>query len=191
MELEFKEATCTWNRQSKTVLLNKEDNIKLHENVSCSSYCIITVNGVKREVVWKWKYVTSAGEDKNDERDEQRQVDDDEEEDDKCDDSLHTVPFKVIGAAYLKVAQRLLEKLYMKWVDMKDKVEAKEEPEPFNKYDSNTIVVSLKYEQKQKQKHQFLQNGNLTAVAIKHIKFRTAYMKVGFYVTLENRRKGQ
>lgn len=90
----------------------------------------------------------------------------------------------------------------MKWADIKGTVDAKVEPEPFNKYDSNAIVISLKYEQNwekigyiaselTKYVHQAMQNGSLTAVKIKHIKFRTTYMKVGFYVTLELTKRGE
>lgn len=139
MELEL-ETTCTWNRENKKVLLKKEGYINLHERVTCSSHCLINVNGVKRES-------GSGSENQNDDMDELQAGEDDDDDDDNC-DSLHTVTFKVMGVTYSMVAQRLLEKLHMKWADIKGTIDTKLEPEPCNKYVGNAIVVSLKYEQK-------------------------------------------
>jgi hypothetical protein len=213
MEIEFTEATCIWNGQRKTILLKKKHNIKRHDKVTCTSCCTISVNGVNREVIWKWQHDDkndqNAEQQRQEEEDKDEETDHEEEEDDEGDDDveeeeliLHTVPFKVMGVTYSVEAQRHLEKVYTKWTEMKDKVQTKVEPEPSNNFDANAIVVLFKYEQNwvklgyiaaelTKYVHLALQNGSLTAVAIKHIKFCTTYMKVGFYMTLELTKKGE
>lgn len=118
-------------------------------------------------------------------------------------DFTHTLPFKVMGVVYSKLAQDKLEDAYDHLYVAKGIVYAKVFPEPENAHDNKAIAVSIKYKnddwckvgyiaaELSKYLHAVWCEGLDFQVSVKHIKFRTSYMKVGFYITVNITRQGE
>ena len=76
-------------------------------------------------------------------------------------------------------------------------------PEPENAYDNKAIAVAIKFinddwckvgyiaAERTKYLHAVWSDGLDFEVNVKHIKFRTSYMKVGFYMTINLAKKGE
>lgn len=107
-----------------------------------------------------------------------------------------------MGVAYSKEAQDHLEAAYDHLYIAKKIVYAKLFPEPENAHDNKAIAVSIKYNddwckvghiaaELTKYLHAVWSDGLDFEVTVKHIKYRTSYLKVGFYITINLTKKGE
>lgn len=198
MEVEFKHAWVIINGKHQKILLSKDSSrLKCPVSVRCTSHCTITIKSQNFFVMWNYqdiKDTTSA------------ELNDPEQLDlipiYQHSNVTHTLPFKVMGVAYSKEAQDHLEAAYDHLYVAKKIVYAKLLPEPENVHDNKAIAVSIKYNgdwckvgyiavELTKYLHSVWSDGLDFEVTVKHIKFRTTYLKVGFYITINLTRKGE
>ena len=209
--MEFQYVDAEINGTHKQILVSRESvqHVTCPVDVCCTSYCEIVVSGKQHQVLWKWTQnkgaptVTSASDiaPSHTESSEEKDQSDDHDEDEDDDNSTeHTLPFKVMGVAYSAERQKHLENAFQ--ILRERNVEAKIVPESDNPYDKNAIAVMLDYghdwskigyiaKELTKFLHPLLKCGFITNVSLKHINFRTTYLRVGFYATIQVTRKGQ
>lgn len=105
-----------------------------------------------------------------------------------------------MGVAYSAERQKHLENAFE--ISREGNVNAKIVPETDNAYDKDAISVMLDYGHEWSKigyiakeltqfLHPLLKQDLITNVSLKHINFRTSYLKVGFYATIQITRKGQ
>lgn len=111
----------------------------------------------------------------------------------------HTLPFKVLGTCYSKERQLSLEKAF-DYMEANRPVFADLVHEPDNTHDPNAIAVYISFEGDYEKVgylpreltcfvHPLLQKPELD-VQVKKIRFRTSYLRVGFYLTLDITKNG-
>lgn len=198
MEIEFKRAWAIINGQRQKILLSKDSSrLKCPVNVCCTSHCIIAMRGENYFVMWKHQEIkdTTSTEHNDPEQLDLIPID-------QHSNVTHTLPFKVMGVTYSKEAQDHLEAAYDHLYTAKEIVYAKLFPEPENAHDNKAIAVSIKYNdvwckvgyiaaELTKYLHAVWSDGLDFEVTVQHIKFRTSYLKVGFYITINLTRKGE
>ena len=196
LSLEFQYVDAHINGTHQQILISRDSgSVSCPVDVCCTSYCEIVVGGKKIQVFWKWSKVDDGSTSVNDiNTSEEEDVEDEESEGGDDDRTLHTLPFKVMGVAYSAERQKHLENAFE--ISLADNVKAKIVPESHNSYDKDAIIVMLDYghewskigyiaKELTKYLHPLLQRGLTTNVSLKHIKFRTSYLKVGFYATIQ------
>lgn len=198
MAIEFILAWAIINGQRQKILLSKASSrLKCPVNVRCFSHCTITIHSEIFLVMWNYQEIkdTTSAELNNPEQSDLFPMY-------QQSDVKHTLPFKVMGVAYSKEAQDHLEAAYDHLYVAKKIVHARVFPEPENAHDKNAIAVSIKYSddwckvgyiatELTKYLHAVWFDGLDFEVTVKHIKFRTSYLKVGFYITINLTRKGE
>ena len=111
----------------------------------------------------------------------------------------HTLPFKVLGTCMSKERQITLENAY-EYINNNRHVFVDLEPEPDNTYDPNAIAVYLMSDNDFEKVgyipreltcfiHPLLQAGNME-VSVRNIRFRTNYLRVRFYLTINITKTG-
>lgn len=201
LSVEFQHVDAHINGTRQQILISRaSESVLCPVDVCCSSYCDIVVGGEKKKVFWKWSKVNDGSTSIN-------AIDTSEEEDLEADESdgsydltQHTLPFKVMGVAYSAEQQKHLENAFE--ISREGNVNAKIVPETDNAYDKDAISVMLDYGHEWSKigyiakeltqfLHPLLKQDLITNVSLKHINFRTSYLKVGFYATIQITRKGQ
>ena len=115
---------------------------------------------------------------------------------------LHTLPFKVMGVAHKVERQNHLELAFKKRDKENIVIHAKIEPEPDNMFDANAIRVLIDYgfgfkhvgyiaQELTKFIHPVIKQRRLQHTSVYDIKFRTAWAKTGYYLTLQLTSKGE
>ena len=195
MEVEFKRGWAIINGQRQKILLSKDNSrLKCPVTVRCTSHCTITIRGENFFVMWTHQEIKEAT--------SSEQLDLIPTNQNSNVHVKHTLPFKVMGVAYSKEAQDYLEAAYDHLYVTKGLVHAKVFPEPENAHDNKAVAVSIKYKddwckvgyiaaELTKHLHAVWSDGLDFEVTVKHIKFRTSYLKVGFYITINLTRKGE
>ena len=161
------------------------------------------VSGKQHQVFWKWtqnkdEAMTTSTNDTTPGHTESSEEDNKSDDDDN--NTEHTLPFKVMGVAYSAERQKHLENAFQ--IVHERNVLAKIVPESDNPYDKHGIAVMLDYGQDWSKigyiskeltrfLHPLMKCGFITNVSLKHINFRTNYLRVGFYATIQVTRKGQ
>lgn len=195
----------------KQILISRDSGcVTCPVDICCTSYCEIVVDGKQHQVFWKWTLNNNESTSVSDvtqrpTRSSEEEIRDDSEDDfedgdDNDDLTHHTVPFKVMGVAYSAERQKHLENAFQ--ILHERMVKAKIVPESDNAYDKNAIAIMLDYghdwikigyiaKELTQFLHPLLKCGYITNVLLKHIKFRTSYLRPGFYATIQITRKGQ
>ena len=115
---------------------------------------------------------------------------------------LHTLPFKVLGVAHKLERQEHLEAAFNKITKENLVVCAKIQPEPDNMFDANAIGVLIDYglgfkhvgyiaQELTRCIHPVIKHGRLQLATVYEIKFRTAWAKTGYFMTLQLTCKGE
>jgi hypothetical protein len=153
-------------------------------------------------VLWKIQNVNNficGGDDLSD-LDVSHSSDEDERNDEVQCDTLHTLPFKVLGSCYSKERQNTLETACEYMYEYNRPVLAKLVAEPDNIHDSNAIAVYIMYSdyyekvgyiarEMTQYVHSCLNDPSFR-VSVKSIKYRTKFSLLGFYLTLDLTKKG-
>ena len=193
--------TAHINGTHQQILISRaSESVLCPVDVCCSSYCEIIIGGEKKQVFWKWSKVNDGSTSVNEINTSEEEDLEDEESDGSCDLTQHTLPFKVMGVAYSTERQKHLENAFE--ISREGNVNTKIVPEPDNAYDKDAISVMLDYghewskigyiaKELTRFLYPLLKQGLITNVSLKHINFRTSYLKVGFYATIQITRKGQ
>lgn len=116
------------------------------------------------------------------------------------DEGTHCLPFKVLGTCYSGSRQKALEEGYEYMYEYNRRVFVKLEAEPENQHDKNAVAVYIMstddYEkvgyiasELTKYIHAPLKQ-SLLEVSVKQIRFRTTYLLMGFYLTINITKKG-
>jgi len=198
MEVEFKRAWAIVNGQRQKILISKDSSrLKWPVNVRCTAHCTITIHSKNYFVMWKHQEINDTTSPEHNDPEQLDSIPINQNS-----NVTHTLPFKVMGVAYSKEAQDHLEAAYDHLYIAKAIVYAKLFPEPENAHDNKAIAVSIKYEddwckvgyiaaELTKYLHKVWYDGLDFEVTVKYIKFRTSYLKVGFYITINITRKGE
>lgn len=112
----------------------------------------------------------------------------------------HVLPFKVLGTCFCTERQNILEQAYEYFNEYNRPVSVRLKQEPDNPHDSNAIAVFIQtdaefekvgYIASELTKHvqPFLKDPHFHT-EVKRIRFRTTYMMIGFYITIELSKKG-
>ena len=206
LSLEFHYVDAHINDTHQQILISRTlESVTCPVYVCCTSYCTIIVSGKQQQVFWKWSQVTDGPTSVSEINISEEEDEEDGEEDEGsngCDNdlTLHSLPFKVMGVAYSAERQKHLENAFQ--IFREGNVKAKIAPESDNPYDKDAISVMLDYghewskigyiaKELTKFLHPLLKQGFITNVSLKHINFKTSYLKVGFYATIQITRKGQ
>ena len=202
LSLEFHYVHAHINGTDQQILVSRDsDSVSCPVDVCCSSYCEIVVGGKNIQVFWKWSKANDGSTSVNEIiNSEEEDVEDEELDGGDNDPTQHTLPFKVMGVAYSAERQKHLENAFQ--ISHEGNVKAKIVPEIDNPYDKDAISVMLEYgnewskigyiaKELTKFLHPLLKHGLITDVSLKHINFRTSYLKVGFYATIQITRKRQ
>lgn len=197
--MEFKYVDAEINGTHKQILVSRDSgHVTCPVDICCTSYCEIVVSGKQHQVFWKWTQnkdepMTTSTNDITPGHTESSEEDDDN-------NTEHTLPFKVMGVAYSAQRQKHLENAFQ--IVRERNVLANIVPESDNPYDKHAIAVMLDYGQDWSKigyiskeltrfLHPLLKHCLITNVSLKHINFRTNYLRVGFYATIQVTRKGQ
>ncbi|XP_070534505.1 uncharacterized protein [Ptychodera flava] len=170
---------------------------------SMSDCCIVNINDRPFLMLWKWTMINdtisvadslesmSISSISSDTTSIARL--NDINEDDPC-NIEHSVPFKVLGVCHNMNRQEVLEAGYIRLYDHKLPVKACLRPDPSNKFDKDAIAVDLDVgngwqhigfipSELTRYVHKPFTEGKLSVV-VDHIRFRTTWMLVGFYVKI-------
>lgn len=205
LSVEFKYVDAEINGTHKQILVSRDSgHVTCPVDICCTSYCEIVVSGKQHQVFWKWTQnkdepLTTSTNDITPGHSESSE-EDNKSDDDDDNNTEHTLPFKVMGVAYSAERQKHLENAFQ--IVRERNVLANIVPESDNPYDKHAIAVMLDYGQDWSKigyiskeltrfLHPLLKRGFITNVSLKHINFRTNYLRVGFYATIQVTRKGQ
>ena len=128
------------------------------------------------------------------------QVENDTGTSNENEEEMHSLPFKVVGTCYSPARQKVLEEAYECLNTYNRLVFAKLVPEPENPMDKNAIAVYVltdnEYEKVgyiPKERISYL-HGPLSKrtldVTVENVRFRTTYLLIGYYITLNISKKG-
>ena len=156
----------------------------------CTSFCNITLDGESYLVLWDLCKDTHMD----------ASVPEDVSGKNDLTDELHTLPFKVLGSCYCVSRQRALEEAYEFLNDFNRPVFVKLEEDPENKHDRNAIGVFLMTRDEYvlagyiaseltKYLHPLMATKKL-AVDVKHVRFCTTYLRMGYYLTIDITKNG-
>ena len=156
----------------------------------CHSFCNITLDGESYVVLWDLC--------KDTHRDVSVPVNIAAEND--LPDEPHTLPFKVLGSCYHVSRQETLGEAYEFLNDYNRPVFVKLEKVPDNKHDKNAIGVFLMTRDEYvlvgyiaseltKYLHPLMDKKQLD-IDVKHIRFCTTYLRMGFYLTIDITKHG-
>ena len=206
LTIKWRKAEISWNGVVKKALVRASDQrviqLKTPVCVTVSSSCSIEIEHDKYTVLWEWDNATDelhvvrpgiSGDTNNDEGDS-------EEEEEAL--VLHTLPFKVLGVAHKLERQEHLEAAFNKITKENLVVCAKIQPEPDNMFDANAIGVLIDYglgfkhvgyiaQELTRFIHPVIKHGRLQLATVYEIKFRTAWAKTGYFMTLQLTCKGE
>ena len=177
------------NVQNGVVDAKRYPNLQLGV-YACTSYCDVMIEEEKYVVLWELScYKPFAIENPSSDQDS------DEE-------NVHCLPFKVVGTCYSPSRQKALEAAYDYIYNYNRPVFAKLVPEPENPTDRNAIAVYVMTDEcKDFEKvgyipkelttylHSPLKASKLD-VSVKDVRFRTTYLLIGFYITLNISKRG-
>ena len=181
------------------------------------SSCSLEIENEKYTVIWDFAlttdndHVESAQTESNDDifsleddilMEQISQGTSDEEENSEETLVLHTLPFKVMGVSHKVERQKHLELAFKKKEKENIVIQAKVEPEPDNMFDANAIRVLIDYgfgfehvgyiaQELTKFIHPVIKQRRLQHTSVYDIKFRTAWAKTGYYMTLQLTCKGK
>lgn len=212
LSVEFRHVDAYIDGTQEQILISRNSgHVTCPVDICCTSYCEIVVDGKQHRVFWEWtpygsesvRNVTQTHTTSPDEglqNDSDDDFDDSDDGDDNEDPTHHTLPFKVLGVAYSAERQKHLENAFI--ILRERLVKAKIVPEIDNAYDKNAIAVMLDYghgwvkigyiaKELTQFLHPLLKCDHITSVSLKHINFRTSYLRAGFYATVQITRKGQ
>lgn len=175
--------------------------------MTCTSHCQLIIDGAEFTVLWEFAICQSGNreneiQDPNDNPGDQTSghigSDDDSHESDEV--VMHTLPFKVLGSCHKKHRQVVLEQAHDYLYEYNRPVCISLEREPDNPYDSNAIAVFLQtidefeivgYIASELTQYVIPSLGHPDfRASVKDIRFRTTYMMVGFYLSIELTKRG-
>lgn len=195
MTLEFVFVTYTKGTQICKGVIQKSELANIQPGTfNCTSHCEIEIKSEKYTVLWKLVPCNSPP------MDGDCQSKDDLRFDQPPDDTLHCLPFKVLGTCYKANRQTALEEAFMYLEEYNRPIFAKLEAEPDNVNDKHAIAVyvmsSSDYEkvgylprELTQYVHPVLQCPSLN-VSINNIRFSTTFRMIGFYLTLDITKRG-
>ena len=113
----------------------------------------------------------------------------------------YTFPFKALGSALHNEIQDSLEQSVLTMNEQQNQVTARLQPESTNDYNSNAISVHIDYGEGFKAVgyiarevtgllNALLSDNKIISVDIKHIRFRTTFQNIGFYITVLITKRG-
>jgi hypothetical protein len=158
----------------------------------CTSYCDVTLEETTYTVLWLLCSYKPLPNGLLDEDNTGTASEDNEE--------MHCLPFKVVGTCYSPARQKVLEEAYDYFHTYNRPVFAKLVPEPENPVDKNAIAVYVatnevfeKVGYIPKELTCYL-HGPLSKktldVEVKNVRFRTTYLLVGYYISINISKKG-
>ena len=161
-------------------LIRRDADVTLGK-FKCTSHCNIKIEGVEYMVLWELSALSEFKE-----RGEIPKII--HQEDALPDNTPHTLPFKVLGTCHCAERQKFLEEAYDYLEEYNRPVFVQLEREPDNPYDEHAIAVYVKTE------FHFNKVGyipsELTQFVNRHIRMRTVFQKIGFYITIDITRRG-
>jgi hypothetical protein len=197
MSLNFIKVTAEVNGREINALIKKETEIS-PGNVTCTSHCDINIGDISYTVLWEFAPNPSTNT-----IDESQHVARDvalETSDNTVDmDTKHTLPFKVLGTCHSTERQKVLECAF-ELMENNRHVFVKLQHEPDNPYDDNAVAVLLQTDvefelvgyiarELTKYVRPCLMDPDFHA-EVRCVRFRTTYMLVGFYITIDLTKKG-
>ena len=187
--------SITGRRARWPALFKADDNgrTKSGDEIISQKWCNIVIENITYLVIWEFRRSEPV-----EQEDHSIANADDSNKENDCSEIEHTVPFKVLGAAY-KERQIILKNAYECLENNKD-VQAQLQPEPENDYDQHAIAVLINcgggwnkvgYIAKELTSdiHPIIERNNIN-VTVARIRFRVNYLLVGFYITLNITKKG-
>lgn len=193
MTLEFVKVKAKVNGTHNNCLIRKDSGITIGKAI-CTSHCEIAIDSSTYLVLWQVAPMPSVNHTTSypngNAVEPASQVDK---------DMLHTLPFKVLGSCHSTDRQKLLEEAF-ELIENNRHVYIDIRSEPHNAYDENAIGVYLQTDvdfelvgyiasELTKYVKPCLMDPEFKA-NIKSIRFRTTYMLVGFYLTVELTKRG-
>jgi hypothetical protein len=194
--LDFRKVRFEHDNKEQFGLINKDDSIEKGRYV-CTNHCSITVNEQECIVLWQLlpneqtKEVTSPTVQIGNEGVESLPI--------EATNTAHTLPFKVLGTCFSKERQKSLDSA-LNYMDNNRPVFVDLQCEPENKYDKNAIAVYLMSDgefQKvgyiARELTQYVQPLVITSsyqATVKKIRFRTNFLRVGYYLTIDITKQG-
>lgn len=164
---------------------------------TCTSHCEIDIGTEKYTVLWELQNVNIMSADS---MPREQYSSSEHEEQNQADNTMHCLPFKVMGTCYNSCRQTALSEALMYLEDYNRPVFAKLVAEPENIVDPNAIAVyvmsSGDYEKVgyiAKELTQYVHpvlNDPAFDVEINKIRFCATYRMIGFYLTINITKKG-
>lgn len=203
--LEFVKLTVNMNGKEMDALVKRGTTVALG-NFRCTKHCYITIENISFIVLWEFAPCHLVGQDadlvgQDTASNEPSPLDSTISNNDTGDmQTQHTLSFKVLGTCHSKERQNVLEQAYEYLYEYNRPVYVNLEQEPDNPHDNNAIAVFIQtdadfekvgYIASELTKHvqPLLKDAHFDA-RVKSIRFRTTYMRIGFYITIELSRKG-
>ena len=194
MSIEFRKADVVLDSANKFGLIKRAANI-LPGKFKCTSHCNITILGVEYIVLWELSSVSDVRADSGctvaaRQNSEEMEIE----------NAVHTCSFKVLGTCHSTERQTILEEAYEYLHEYNRPVYVDLAIEPENIHDENAIAVFVqtvgawhKVGYIASELTQYVSpcmDEPDFDVCVKHIKLRTTYRRIGFYITIDLSKKG-
>ena len=193
----LKEVIFIKEDKSATGVVNSAEIIT-PKKYTCTKHCTITLQDKKEyTVLWELKpFATKLIKFLNKPEETAKATGSNNE---FSDQEKHTLPFKVLGTCMSKERQTILEPAY-ECMDNNRHVFVDLQPEHYNTHDPNAIAVYVMSQDDFEKVgyipreltcfvHPLIQAGDVE-VSVKNICFRTNYLRVGFYLTINITKTG-
>ena len=214
LTLKFTKVKVNIGNQMQAGLFRADDlrvkSSKLPFEIEYTSFCSITISETDFVVFWEWDIWTLAGLNTDSSEELSFSATDSYEsstssgsetvaEAEETDEIEHTLPFKVLGVAHNIDRQYHLKMAHNEMATRP--INVKIEPDANNQHDENAIAVFIDYhsgwklvgfipKELTKYIHPLILNGNIKKLSVSAIRYRVTYSIVGYYMTLNIRRKG-
>lgn len=195
MSIEFKRVDVLLDSGNTIGLIRRETNI-LPGKFKCTSHYNITVLGIEYIVLWELSSISDAETGTGCAAPVAVRQNSEEME---IENAVHTCPFKVLGTCHSTERQTILEEAYKYLHEYNRPVYVDLEKEPENIHDENAIAVYVQTEgawhkvgyiaSELTQYVSPCMNEPDFDVCVKHIKLRTTYRRIGFYITIDLSKK--
>ena len=196
MSIEFKEVNVLLDTGNTVGLIRRAANI-LPGRFMCTSHCNITISGIEYIVLWELSSIIDVQTNSGCIVPVEIRKNNEEME---IENAVHTCAFKVLGTCHSVERQTILEEAYECLYEHNRPVDVSLEKEPDNIHDENAIAVFVQTDvtwhkvgyiaSELTQYVSPCMTGRDFDVCVKHIKLRTTYSRIGFYITINLSKKG-
>jgi hypothetical protein len=202
MSVDLLKVQYTWNGVTHLGVINAKEHSALKVgNYTSTSHCKINIGGVDYLVLWELhRDMATSCSAPIDPPEFNSEFNDEGETDVREVQESHCLPFKVLGTCYSTSRQKALEMAFDCMNEYNRPVFVTLKAEPTNQHDKNAIAVYIMTiddwdkvgyiaSELTKYLHEPLK-ANALDVTVNEVRFRTTFMLVGYYLTIDITKKG-